>query len=222
RQMPLFYGYVFDGIYMTQEDFDASAKHITSAVGTTKMRDLNDDGVITSEDKTFIGNPNPKFIFGFNNGFTYKNVDLNIVLSGAYGGDVFAFRGWHTILDGNFNVIKELKDRWRSVENPGKGFHARTLSNTTAFGRFTSSKWIHDASYLTVKNITSGYTVPVQYKYLKEPRIYLSVQQAFVLTSYPYGNPEVSLQGLNSLQLGFDGSAYPVPRTIAMGVNLNF
>src|SRR5690606_6817287 len=160
RQMPLFYGYVFDGIYMTQEDFDASAKHITSAVGTTKMRDLNDDGVITSEDKTFIGNPNPKFIFGFNNGFTYKNVDLNIVLSGAYGGDVFAFRGWHTILDGNFNVIKELKDRWRSVENPGKGFHARTLSNTTAFGRFTSSKWIHNASYLTVKNITLGYTVP--------------------------------------------------------------
>src|SRR5690606_21734781 len=222
RQMPLFYGYVFDGIYMTQEDFDASAKHITSAVGTTKMRDLNDDGVITSEDKTFIGNPNPKFIFGFNNGFTYKNVDLNIVLSGAYGVDVFAFRGWHTILDGNFNVIKELKDRWRSVENPGKGFHARTLSNTTAFGRFTSSKWIHDASYLTVKNITLGYTVPVQYKYLKEPRIYLSVQQACVLTSYPYGNPEVSLQGLNSLQLGFDGSAYPVPRTIAMGVNLNF
>lgn len=222
RQMPLFYGYVFDGIYMTQEDFDASPKHITSAVGTTKMRDLNDDGVIDSEDKTFIGNPNPKFTFGFSNNFSYKNFDLNVVISGAYGGDVFAFRGWHTILDGNFNVIKELKDRWRSPENPGDGFYARTLSNTTAFGRFTSSKWVHDASYLTLKNVTLGYTLPVQYKYLKSPRVYVSIQQAFILTNYPYGNPEVSLNGLNSLQLGFDGSAYPVPRTIAAGLNLNF
>lgn len=222
RQMPLFYGYVFDGIYMTQEDFDASPKHITSAVGTTKMKDLNDDGVIDSEDKTFIGNPNPKFTFGFSNNFSYKNFDLNVVISGAYGGDVFAFRGWHTILDGNFNVIKELKDRWRSPENPGDGFYARTLSNTTAFGRFTSSKWVHDASYLTLKNVTLGYTLPVQYKYLKSPRVYVSIQQAFILTNYPYGNPEVSLNGLNSLQLGFDGSAYPVPRTIAAGLNLNF
>jgi len=222
RQMPLFYGYVFDGLYMTQEDFDSSAKHITSAVGTTKMRDLNEDGVINSEDKTFIGNPNPKFIFGFNNSFFYKGFDLNLVISGAYGGDVFAFRGWHTILDGNFNVIKELKNRWRSEENPGDGFHARTLSNTTAFGRFTSSKWVHDASYLTLKNITLGYTFPVEYKYIKTPRVYVSVQQALVITNYPYGNPEVSLNGLSSLQLGFDGSAYPVPRTMALGFSLNF
>ena len=119
-------------------------------------------------------------------------------------------------------MIKELKDRWRSPENPGDGFYARTLSNTTAFGRFTSSKWVHDASYLTLKNVTLGYTLPVQYKYLKSPRVYVSIQQAFILTNYPYGNPEVSLNGLNSLQLGFDGSAYPVPRTIAAGLNLNF
>lgn len=222
RQMPLFYGYVFDGIYMTQEDFDRSPKNITSAVGTTKYRDLNNDGVITSEDKTFIGNPNPKFTFGFSNSFNYRNFDLNIVMSGAYGGDVFAFRGWHTILDGNFNVIKEVADRWRSIEDPGAGFHARTLSGTTAFGRFTSSKWIHDASYLTVKNITLGYTIPGINKYFSKARIYASVQQALILTNYPYGNPEASLRGLSSLELGFDGTAYPVPRTYALGLNLNF
>jgi TonB-linked SusC/RagA family outer membrane protein len=222
RQMPLFYGYVFDGIYMTQEDFDSSAKHITSAVGTTKMRDLNDDGVINSEDKTFLGNPNPKFTFGFNNSFNYKDFDLNIVMSGAYGGEVFAFRGWNTLLDGNFNVITEVKDRWRSVENPGAGFHASTRSGTTAFGRFTSSKWIHDASYLTVKNITFGYTLPNIKNYFTKARVYASIQQALVITNYPYGNPEASLRGLSSLELGFDGTAYPVPRTIALGLNLNF
>jgi TonB-linked SusC/RagA family outer membrane protein len=222
RQMPLFYGYVFDGIYMNQEDFDSSAKHITSAVGTTKMRDLNGDGVINSQDKTFIGNPNPKFTFGFNNSFNYKNLDMNIVISGAYGGDVFAFRGWNTLLDGNFNVITEVKDRWRSEENPGAGFHASTRSGTTAFGRFTSSKWVHDASYLTVKNITFGYTLPQVKRYFSKARVYASIQQALTLTNYPYGNPEASLRGLSSLELGFDGTAYPVPRTIALGLNLNF
>ncbi len=222
KQMPLFYGYVFEGIYMTQEDFDASAKHITSAVGTTKVRDLNNDGVITSEDKTFIGNPNPKFTLGFNNSFSYKNFDMNIVMSGAFGGDVFAFRGWNTLLDGNFNVIKEVKDRWRSVEDPGNGFHASTLSGTTAFGRFTSSKWIHDASYLTLKNITLGYTLPAITKYFSKARVYASVQQALVITKYPYGNPEASLRGLSSLELGFDGTSYPVPRTYAVGLNLSF
>jgi hypothetical protein len=186
------------------------------------MRDLNDDGVINSEDKTFIGNPNPKFTSGFNNSFNYKNFDMNIVLSGAYGGEVFAFRGWNTLLDGNFNVITEVKDRWRSEENPGAGFHASTRSGTTAFGRFTSSKWIHDASYLTVKNITFGYTLPNIKNYFTKARVYASVQQALVLTNYPYGNPEASLRGLSSLELGFDGTAYPVPRTIALGLNLNF
>ncbi|MBI0397158.1 SusC/RagA family TonB-linked outer membrane protein [Cyclobacterium marinum] len=222
RQMPLFYGYVFDGIYMTQEEFDTSAKHITSAVGTTKMKDLNDDGVIDSDDKTFLGNPNPKFTFGFNNSFNYKNFDLNIVMSGAYGGEIFAFRGWNTLLDGNFNVITEVKDRWRSEDNPGEGFHASTRSGTTAFGRYTSSKWIHDASYLTVKNITFGYTIPNIKNYFTKARVYASIQQALVITNYPYGNPEASLLGLSSLQLGFDGTAYPVPRTIALGLNLNF
>ena len=222
RQMPLFYGYVFDGIYMNQEDFDSSAKHITSAVGTTKMRDLNGDGVINSQDKTFIGNPNPKFTFGFNNSFNYRNFDMNIVISGAYGGEVFAFRGWNTLLDGNFNVITEVKERWRSEENPGAGFHASTRSGTTAFGRFTSSKWIHDASYLTIKNITFGYTLPQINNYFSKARVYASIQQALILTNYPYGNPEASLRGLSSLELGFDGTAYPVPRTMALGLNLNF
>jgi hypothetical protein len=58
--------------------------------------------------------------------------------------------------------------------------------------------------------------------YFTKARVYASIQQALVLTNYPYGNPEASLRGLSSLELGFDGTAYPVPRTIAMGINLNF
>jgi TonB-linked SusC/RagA family outer membrane protein len=222
RPMGQFFGYVFDGLYMTQEEFDTEAKHITSALGTTKMRDLNDDGVIDSKDKTYIGDPNPDFVFGLSNSFSYKNFDLNIVMSGAYGADIFAFRGWNTILEGIFNVQKDLKDRWRSPENPGAGIHARSLTGTAAFGRFTSSKWVVPASYLTIKNITLGYTCPLFSKSISKVRVFASIQQALILTNYPHSNPEASLGGLNGLELGFDANAYPVPRTYALGLNFDF
>jgi hypothetical protein len=81
---------------------------------------------------------------------------------------------------------------------------------------------VFNASYLTVKNITLGYTFPAQLKYLSKARIYASIQQALVLTDYPGANPEVSLRGLNGLQQGADVTSYPVPRTFAAGLNLNF
>lgn len=222
KPIALFYGYVWDGIYMTQEEFDQQPKHITSVVGTTRMKDLNNDGVIDNKDKTYIGNPNPDFLVGFTNNFTYKNFDLGVVMSGSFGADMFVHRGWNEIQDGNFNVRTELKDRWRSVENPGAGIHARSLSGTTAFGRFTSTKWLFPASYLTVKNITLGYKLPSITPAIKHARVYASVQQAFVLTNYIGVNPEASKNGLDGLKLGFDGTAYPIPRTFALGLNVTF
>lgn len=222
RPLGQFYGYVFEGVYVDQADFDKSAKHITSAVGTTKMRDINSDGVINSLDKDYIGDPNPDFIYGINNTFAYKGFDLNIVIAGSYGGDIFAFRGWNNILEGIVNVQKDVADRWRSPEQPGSGQHARTLSGTAAFGRYTSSKWIHDGSFLTVKNITAGYNIPAFSKYVQSARVFVSVQQPFIFSRYRYGNPESSLRGLNALQLGLDDSTYPVPRTYAVGVDFNF
>ncbi|MEJ7914134.1 MAG: TonB-dependent receptor, partial [Chitinophagaceae bacterium] len=180
RPLGQFYGYVFEGIYMDQKDFDASAKHLTSAVGTSKVKDINGDKVINSLDKAFIGNPNPDFLFGINNTFAYKGFDVNIVVSGAYGGDIFAFRGWNNILDGIVNVQKDIKDRWRSIEQPGAGYQGRTLAGTTAFGRYTSSKWVHSGSYLTIKNITLGYTLPPLTKYIRSARVFASVQQPLI------------------------------------------
>lgn len=222
KPLGLFYGYVFEGVYMDEKTFDNSAKHITSAVGTVKMQDVNGDGVINSQDKTYIGDPNPDFVFGVNNTFAYKGFDLNVVIAGAYGGDIFAFRGWNNILEGILNVQKDMKDRWRSLENPGAGYHARTLSGTAAFGRYTSSKWVHDGSYLSVKNITLGYTLPKLSSVVRSARIFASVQQPFILSGYRYGNPEASYKGLNGLQLGYDATAYPVPRTFAFGIDVYF
>jgi hypothetical protein len=214
---------VFDGIYMTQEEFDNQPKHLTSAVGTMRMKDVNGDGVINTQDKTYIGNPNPKFVFGINNTFGYKNFDMNVVMSGAYGGKMYyALAEWSETLEGAFNVERHVIDRWRSPENPGAGIVGRTLSGTTEFPRNVQSRLVLDASFLTVKNITLGYSLPMISQYVSKARVFASIQQALVLTKYKGSSPEASLNGLNGLQEGVDFNPYPVPRTFALGLNFNF
>ena len=160
-------GYVYDGVYMTQQEFDSQPKHASSEIGTVRMKDISGpegipDGVIDNNDRTKIGNPNPNFLFGMTNDFAWKNFDLSVLINGSVGGDIFLGAYENTLnLDGVFNVLKTVKDRWRSPENPGKGVVPRTKAGTTELYRFNHSGWIYDGSYLTVKNITLGYTLPI-------------------------------------------------------------
>ena len=220
----MFIGYVFDGIYNNQAELDAAPKHATSTVGTVRMKNTNDDNVIDDNDRTIIGNPNPKFTFGLTNNLSYMNFDLGIIISGAYGNEIMN-RTLESVqnLDGVFNVTKDVANRWRSPENPGDGIHPRAMIGT-ALARSMNSRWVSDGSYATIKNITLGYTIPAQSKlrYFKSIRIYTSIQQALVLTKYNGSNPEVSSNGGDALGQGIDWSAYPVPRTVSFGLNLNF
>jgi TonB-linked SusC/RagA family outer membrane protein len=219
-----FCGYVFDGIYNNQEELDASPKHATSTVGTVRMKDTNNDKVIDDYDRTVIGNPAPKFTYGITNDFSYKRFDFNFVISGAYGNKIMNRSLESTQnLDGVFNVTKDVAKRWRSEENPGDGVHPRAMIGT-GLARLMNSRWVSDGSYATLKNVTLGYTFPTQnmLKYIKSIRLYSSIQQAFVLTAYEGSNPEVSANGDSALGQGIDWSAYPVPRTVSFGFNLNF
>ncbi len=162
------------------------------------------------------------------NSFDYKNFDLGIVVSGAVGGDVMrnSDQGL-TNLDGVFNNLKEIKDRWRSPQNPGKGKYGKTTSQTGPERNNISSRFIHKADFLTVKNITLGYNVPLKsYRYFKNIRAYASIQQAFVFSSYKRANPEVGVGAIDQtsgiIVPGQDWGSYPVPRTITFGLNLNF
>lgn len=219
-----FYGYVYDGVYMTQKEFDSAPHHATSAVGTVRMKDINHDDTITIDDRTFIGNPNPDFLFGLTNDFTYENYDLTVAIAGAVGGDLInGILPYTENLDGVFNVRKVVANRWRSPEDPGNGIIPRTLAGTTPLARAINSRMVSDGSYLTVKNISLGYTFDgIKSKYIKKLRVYGSVQQAFVLTNYRGANPEVSTSGLDALHEGVDQTAYPVPRTYTIGLNLTF
>ncbi|MCA6433793.1 MAG: TonB-dependent receptor, partial [Cytophagales bacterium] len=111
-----FYGAVHNGVYRDQADFNASPKDPSSVVGSVKFRDLNGDGKISfPEDMTFIGNPWPKFTFGWTNNLTYGNFNLSVTMAGSYGNQILAFHeNWTTNLDGVFNVLDEVKNRWKS------------------------------------------------------------------------------------------------------------
>lgn len=222
KPMGQFWGYVYDGIYMTEAEFESQPKGINSLVGTVRFKDINGDGVISAEDRTYIGNPNPKFVFGINNTLTYKNFDFNIVASGAVGGDIFDGKAeWLELIDGLFNTYSYVKDRWRSPEDPGAGVIGRTSpGSTTAEHRKDNSRYVHDGTFLTIKNIALGYTYLKPLKSIASARAFISIQQAFVFSQY--ANPEVSANGLNGLSEGKDAAAYPIPRIFSLGVNVNF
>lgn len=219
-----FMGYVYDGVYMTEEELNSQPKHASSMVGTVRMKDLNGDGVIDFNDRTFIGNPNPDFIFGITNEFSYKNFDASIVMAGSFGNDIIdGTLEWTENIDGVFNVTKEIAERWRSPENPGKGNIPRTRTGTTELFRYNNSRWVFDGTFLAVKNITLGYTVPVgKNPFIKRARVYFSTQNPFIFTKYPGMNPEVSNNGLNGLNQGVDISSYPISQVYTLGVNVKF
>ncbi|MCW3805350.1 SusC/RagA family TonB-linked outer membrane protein [Plebeiibacterium marinum] len=227
-----YFGLKQEGVYKNQADFDSSPKLVDSEVGTIKFKDVNGDGVITTgvtenDDRTEIGNPFPKFVYGFTNNFKYKNLDLSIVAKGSYGNKVVAALEQGMVnLDGVFNVLRDVEDRWRSEENPGAGLYGKTTGSTSHDRDDFHSRYVKDGSYFTIKNITLGYTVPSKIaSFIQSLRVYASVQQAFVFTNYKYGNPEVGVDfngnQPSSTTQGIDFSAYPVPRTFTFGVNVN-
>ncbi|WP_205462001.1 SusC/RagA family TonB-linked outer membrane protein [Mangrovibacterium lignilyticum] len=230
----LLYGMVWDGVYDNQEEFDNSPKAVASEVGTIKFKDVGGgadggpDGIIThggdNDDRTVIGDPTPQFTYGITNTFAYKNFDLSVVMAGSYGNDIITWMDQSLAnLDGNFNVYKDLKDRWRSESNPGAGRYGKTTSGTSNERDWVSSRFVSDGSYLTIKNVTLGYTVPT--KKLSNLRVFMSIQQLYTFTKYRGANPESSNSfysgnSTSALTLGSDFASFPVPRTVSFGINI--
>ncbi|HWK04839.1 MAG TPA: SusC/RagA family TonB-linked outer membrane protein [Puia sp.] len=218
------YGYKFLGVYMNQSDYDKYPKYSTSVVGSARMEDVNGDDTIDIKDRTFLGRTNPKFIYGMTNTFTWKNFDLGVVVAGQVGNKIMNtnLQNLHN-LDGVFNVTKDMQYRWRSESDPGNGKVPSTRSGSTELYRLVNSTWVFSGDYLAVKNITLGYTFNKKIlHYLKEIRLYGSIQNAFMFTKYPGQNPEVNDTKDNQTQAGLDNGSYPIPRVVMIGANVNF
>jgi TonB-linked SusC/RagA family outer membrane protein len=232
-----FYGVIADGVYKNAADLASSPKVPgRSTVGSIKLKDANGNGVIdyggNADDRVIMGNPFPDFVYGITNNVTYGDWDFNIIGSGSYGNSLLVRHIYSTAnLDGVFNMVDGAKYRFRSEANPGLGMYGTTVGggNVTGIERdWMNSRFVADASYFTIRNITLGYTFAKPTKVYKSVRVYASCQQAYVFTNYWGGpNPETSAQGNGqgdggNLSPGVDLSNYPVPRTFTVGANFNF
>ncbi|SEA02501.1 TonB-linked outer membrane protein, SusC/RagA family [Arachidicoccus rhizosphaerae] len=230
-----FYGFVFEGLYKDQQDLDNSPKYQAtnnnpqgvSDIGTIKVKDINGDGVIDDvNDRTFIGDPTPKFTGGMVNSFAFKNFDLSLDMTYSVGGKILNAAKWayQTNMDGSRVPLAAALDYWRSEDDPGSGIYPRTKTGTTAMGRQVNTQWIENGSYLALKNITLGYTLPLRnITWLNNLRIYGSVQQAYIFTGYSGMNPEVNVGSSDpTAGVGIDENAYPIPRTFAFGITASF
>jgi TonB-dependent starch-binding outer membrane protein SusC len=222
QPMAMFYGWKSLGILKNQEEVDKYATFPGQLPGTPHFEDKDGNNVIDGRDQMIIGNPHPDFRGGLNNRFNYKNWDFNITTTFAHNFDIFARLEEDLLnLDGVFNVLKEVKERWRSPDEPGNGRIAASF-HQTEYDRYGTSDAVYkDISFLKIQNLSIGYTFD-NLIFTNQFRLFCSVQNAFLFTNYRYGNPDVNYHDNESLRMNIDDYSYPLSRSIVLGLNMNF
>lgn len=206
------------GVYMTEEELNSSPRMANSKVGDPKYRDVNNDGVIDSQDMTIVGHPNPDFTWGLTNNFNWKNFDLSVLLQGQWGNEIFSLFGRNinrpTTGLANYNALGVFRNRWRSEENPGDGVTPRIDASTAGL---YDTRWLYDGMFWKVRNLTLGYNLPKNLiKGVSSARVYFSGENLFMVHHYEGGySPEAYQSDYYS-----DWSSYPNARTYTLGVNL--
>lgn len=219
KSISTFRGYVFEGVYQLGEEAEAAV--YGRVPGDAKYKDVNGDGVISTDDITTVGDGNPDMTWGWNWDLTYKNFDLNFLLLGSHGNDIYNFQRMRMMGLGSaqFHAVHEdYLNRWTST-NPSNIPSGRDGTE------FLSSQFIEDGSYVTLKSVVLGYTIPssiVEKLKLDTLRLYMNAENLFILTDYSGFDPESTASGSSDLDLGIDYNAYPINRSFSIGVNLKF
>ena len=215
-----YYGYKMEGIYQNQQEINNHLDGVEdpSAVpGDIRFEDLNDDGVINSDDRTFIGDPHPDMTFGFNFYGEYKNFDFNIFLQGVQGVD--QYNDSKKIVDYDtrpFNYTTRVLDAW---DGEGSTNKIPRVSFTDNGSSNISSIYVEDASYLRLKSLEIGYSLQSLMgdrvaASVNEIRLFASAQNLFTITDYSGLDPEVT-----DIK---DFGTYPQYRTLMIGINTSF
>jgi TonB-dependent starch-binding outer membrane protein SusC len=228
-----FYVYQMEGIFQTQEEIEASPFQTDETrPGDIRFADLNGDGIIDDKDRAHLGNPFPNFIYGITANLTYKNFDLSMLLQGVQGNDVYFLYGGfaYEVQSRGFNSYSEILNRW-TPDNTDTNIPKVSIDDRNG-NRRISTRFLEDGSYFRMRNITLGYDFGalLNTQALTGLRAYVSVQNAFTITSYSGLDPEIQAntndtQGFNvssDLAVGIDWGTVPAPRTVIFGLNLNF
>ena len=224
RPIGEFYGYRVAGVFQNAAEVAASAQKATAKPGDFKYEDLNNDGVIDGKDRTPLGNPNPKFNFGLNSSFAYKNFDLAIDIQGVAGVDVYNANPSRRY--GNENFTKDFFDnRWHGEGTSNTYPSVQIGSSTNAA---PNSFFVENGSYVRLRNIQLGYTLPAallsKWK-AQRIRIFANAQNPINIFKYKGFSPEVGRQegvDYSPTSRGIDANVYPLYATYNLGVNVTF
>src|SRR5699024_9516654 len=206
---------------LTQEDMDNGvALYGDQEVGDPRYLDANNDGTISPDDRDLSGHPAPEYVWGITNRFSYKGFDLSVLIEGQWGGKIYSTFGRaidRTGMSFVENTLGYHRNRWRSPENPGNGKVGKANSS---FGRIKNTNWLYPSDYWRVKNITLGYDVGQHLRntnVVSGIRVYVTAENWFGGDDYYGGfNPEAVNNN------GDDYGAFPLAKSMVLGVNLEF
>lgn len=219
-----FYGYKVIGFFNDAADVSKSPKQNDAAPGRYKYADINGDGNINDDDRSFIGNPNPDFTYGLNANLQYLNFDLNAFFYGVSGKDVVNYTGWWTDYYASFQGAKSksaLYDAWTPENHNARLPIVENSSNFSNQAVFNSSL-IENGSYLRLKTLSLGYTInkrALGNTGIDKLRIYAQAANLFTITKYRGLDPEF-IGG--DTAFGIDYGNYPNQKQFLLGVNLAF
>jgi TonB-linked SusC/RagA family outer membrane protein len=229
KPVACFYGYIYEGVFMSQAELDSRPHQPVDRVGDGKYKDVNGDGKLDGLDKDIMGNNLPNFIGGLNNNFSYRNLSLNVQMIFSEGAQIMSlWRRMCGIYHGDRNGLIEQTNRWRSPEQPGDGWHFRATRVPSGWQRDVSSAWVEDASYIRIRSVTLAYEVDSKIAnrlHLSNLRIFLTGQNLYTWTNYtgfdPETTSEVGEQG-TGLARGGDYAGFPAPRSLVGGLMVSF
>ncbi len=232
-----FYGYKSLGIFQTQAQIDAlDAKapqgyyqRPINVPGDRYFADITGDGQVNADDRVSLGSALPKFYGGLNFDASYKAWDFNLYFYGSYGNKIFNYQksSLQSFQNRSFvgveNVSYEYYANHWTPTNPSNVYSRATYNDDATGSNVPSSAWVEDGSFLKLKNITVGYTLPVDISRrftVTKARVYVSSQNLFFITKYSGLDPEIGIQGGNATQNGIDNGTYPSSKYFTIGLNI--
>ncbi len=215
-----FYGYIWDGIFQNQAEVTASGQ-AGAQVGGMKLKDIDGNHVIDTNDRTILGNAEPKYIFGHVGSVLYRAFSLSYVLRGAQGFKVANLDRQGIETPGSStNQDRAVLNYW-TPDNPT---NTMTALGVGPFDGMTS-RWVEDGSFVRLQNVTLSWDVPQRFSSrlgMGQLQVYLGAQNLHTWSRYSGYDPEVSSRGTGDLDLGWDDNSYPGTKTITLGWQVRF
>jgi TonB-dependent starch-binding outer membrane protein SusC len=218
-----FYGYKINGIFQTGEELKPIPKVTGYAAGMPKFVDQNGDGVIDELDRVILGDPFPDYTFGITNQFEYKGLSLNVLIAGVQGIQTLDANVTESLYPTNTvrnTISRYFTDRW-TPENPSNVLPSGVNSSVYGGGRSINSLTVVDASFVRLKNVTLGYTLPLRNKkVIQSIKIYGAAENLLTLTGYEGFDPDASATGGGVSKVNYN--SYPLAKTFRVGLDINF